>query len=194
MYKTTQDSVSYLERSASHSARPFANGHISDIPEWAAAPEEYYNSLKARYESLSEQLRKTRERASWIRKCLRNTLPHEEYERVQHELDYLSELQVSLETESSHYRALARAAGFNAWGIVYYLCAQKLIEDGQLRRAIEENVQEWLGRKRAEISKGALELTDEQRTKDNRRGQLRKRRRRFREERGPEKKYVWREG
>src|SRR5262252_8654797 len=79
MFKRASESLNHISRTASASTREQASGRIDAIPKWALEPEEYFQTLKARWNSLGEQRDKIQKRLSDLNFRLRNTLPHDEY-------------------------------------------------------------------------------------------------------------------
>ena len=146
MYRKTSESGNYLERVASHATKPSATGRIDDIPKWAQEPEEYYNSLKEQYALMQDMLAQLTEEYSWTLKQLRNTLPFEEFKRLDEHRYQVNQLRQALQEESGGLRKAVVAAGQDAWGIVWRLCAQQRL-DATTFAAIETEAGDLLGRR-----------------------------------------------
>lgn len=162
MYKVAQDKLDSINRVASHATKPRANGRIDEIPTWAAEPEAYFNSLKDRFEILSKQRDNLKERLSLVKFRLSTRLPYAEFEKLKSEREILVPQIIKIEEEAASYRSLTRAAAINAWGAVYYYCANKVL-DGKTKDLLEKEVTEILNRSpsdgigKPETNKSAVE-------------------------------------
>jgi hypothetical protein len=145
MFKGSQDNQDWLNRTGSHATRPLSNGSFSELPSWAKEPEEYFNTIKQQWESILEQLHRARETAHATKLKLKNTLPRQEYDRLIFKYEHEKTLLLELERSSGDYRALVRAAALNAFGTVYMLCADRIL-DVETKMKLEKEVKEILGR------------------------------------------------
>jgi len=166
MFKNASDNLNFIARTASHATKPSRTGRINDIPSWAREPEEYYNSIRDQYRSLADQLAKAQASLTDVNEKLKATLPFKEYDHLRQHKERLAARHSLLQQQAGHYRALARAAGANAWGVVLYHVAQRLLPPEDFL-VIEKEVQDILGRERFEIAKGDGELSEQ--TRESRR-------------------------
>lgn len=191
MYKGASDKLSHINRVASHATKPHGNGRIDEIPSWAREPEEYYNSIKQQYESIGTRLYQAREKVISIKQKLKQKLPWEEFNRLNHQLSHAQPLLIDLEKEASHLRGLARAAARNAWGAVFYYCAELLL-DKETFFKINDEAKLILARPMQEIAPGHAEKSNKERARLNRVGEMRKRRNKVHDRRpGQQTRVVW---
>lgn len=163
MFKGASDKSTYLDRTASHSTKEWASGRIDAVPPFAQEAEDYYRSLRNQYDRVLDQLFKANEAVHNLKVRLRQTLPHEEYKRCQTRYDDLIATKLALEASLTNLRPMVRAAAQNAWGIVYWHVAQRIL-DVDTRIKIEEQVREFLQREPTDgIKRGSAELSENKR-------------------------------
>jgi hypothetical protein len=184
MYKSLSDLSHYLERAGSHATKESRTGRIDAIPKWAQEPEQYYNSLRDRYQSLAAQLKQAEHDLAEINEKLKITLPRKEFLFLDGMKTALGAKAQHLASEASAYRQLVRAASHKSWASTFYYCAQELLDTSVFVR-IQEQTQQMLGREHQEIKAGYAEMTEVQRAKQQRgkKRQLRRQRMRARLER-----------
>jgi hypothetical protein len=145
-YKKTQESLDHIHRVASASTRPSARGTIRDIPSWAQAPEDYFNSLHDQLAIKLEHFEQCRKRVEALRE---QKLADP---KLQNKYDFALADMHEVDGEARHLRSLVHAASTNAWGTVFYLCCQKLL-DPDVFKHIDDEVRATLKRERKPIPK-----------------------------------------
>jgi hypothetical protein len=180
MYKSLHESHDHLKRIGSASTRPSRRGIIRDVPAWAKEPEEYYNSLLEQYDQMTDQLHDLRERVIWLKKQLKARLPFETFKQLKDELDFAGPRLSELEINVGQLRTITRAAAVNAWGTVFYKCAE-LILDRETFLRIDDQAKEILQRQCQELGKAHSEKSRETKKAENRKTQLKRRRKTFRD-------------
>lgn len=171
MYKNTSESGNYLKRVASHSTKESPTGLIKAVPAWAAEPEEYYNSLKEQYSILQEMIFQVLQDLRWVDLQLTNTLPFEEFKRHDERRTRLVGVLNHLKAESGELRVAVRAAGENAWGICWRLCAKRRLPV-DLFATIEADAAALMGRNEFEM-RSHENRSDEDKKRRHRLQQLR---------------------
>jgi hypothetical protein len=155
MYKKTQEQLDHIGRVASAATRPSARGIIRDIPTWAKAPEDYFNSLEQQFNIKNGQFKAAEERVKMLReqKALdKKTWPPTLQERCDEAIGRLA----VLHAEMQRLRSLTHAASTNAWGTVFYLCCKELLDKEQFSK-IDDEVKRMLNRERKPLDKLAFQ-------------------------------------
>ncbi len=145
MFKTAQDRQDFIGRVASHATKPHANGRVDDIPSWAIEPEHYYNTLKQQFEIARKQLDSETDLVQTLKFRLRTTMPRAEFERISAEHRRAADHMRKLQETTGELRSLLRAVAVNAWGSVYFYCAQRILPT-ELRIKLDNEVADLLGR------------------------------------------------
>ena len=108
-------------------------------------------------------------------------MPFEEYDRLKYRHDIVGQKMQIIQNALHEKRPLARAAARHAWGTVYYLVAQELL-DRDKRIQIDNEVQEILSRPIQEIAKSSgekYENNPEAKHRNNKLGKMKKKRHRL---------------
>ena len=191
MFKTSSGKLDYISRVGSHATKPRAGGRIDDVPSWAKEPEEYYNSIRDRYQALADQFADIQTQLAVINDKLKVTMPFKDFENLRLHKERLAARATVLQERVKAYRTMDRAAGEKSWATVFYHCAQFVLGKDEFRR-IQEQTKEILARPLFEIKPGQADMSES--TRNNlRRHEKQKRRRHVFRARREDHVVVWRD-
>jgi hypothetical protein len=149
-YKNTSENLNHIERVASASTRPRANGRIDLIPRDARQPEEYYTTIREQYFALSERFQRNQARLTELNATLRNNLSRRDFERANAEYTNLKSQQTKMQGELGTLRPTVHAAGQNAFGTVFKAVAKQRLDNATFMAIVRE-VETLTGRNEFEI-------------------------------------------
>jgi hypothetical protein len=170
-FKTASDLQSYQQRVGSHATKEHPTGRIDAVPEWAVAPEEYYNTIKEQYALLQGTLYEICEEEKWCNIQLRSSLPFEEADRLRKQKFNLGQLHLEIQTNLHELRPILTEAGNQSWATTWRLLARNELDEAIFNR-IEDMCREMLGRHRKQDS-NEMELPPGFAAKKNRAAHLR---------------------
>jgi hypothetical protein len=175
MYKGTQQNLDRIQRVASHATKESPTGRIEDLPSWAREAEEYFNSLNQQFDSLRHQREAAEVKLRGINDKLRVGVPaNVDLSHVKRERERVAAQLVELQRESARFRVITREAAVNAWGAVYYHCAQMIL-DRETRIKIEDACRGFLARNpTADLGRANSELSEHRRHQDMKKKQFKK--------------------
>lgn len=159
-FKSTSQNLNHIQRVASASTRPRANGRIDMIPEDAREPEEYYNSIRVQYEVLNREFYDIQIELSELNKKLKLTLPFSMFATLSAKRERLTTRYNEIKGEVGELRIIVRATGKEAWAFAFYAVARRVL-DRELFIKLDQEVQELLGRNMTEVTAGETEWSSE---------------------------------
>jgi hypothetical protein len=158
MYKSTKETEDYLKRAGSASTRPSRRGTFFDIPEWAQRPEEYFNSIRNRYESHIEYVREIRAKLDLLKETKIAKRPSgKERIKLYENIKEMGALLQDLENRGGELRKTMEAASNNSWGTVFFYCAHQLLNRETFTK-IQEEVGKILQRPRSNTTHWRIRL------------------------------------
>jgi len=146
MFKSTQDKLSDITRTASHATKPFATGRVEVLPVEARPWEEVYLAFKEQYDTALNKLDDAFVRLREIDRKLLSTLPAEVFAQT-------VRIRRLYGDEVTHYKAVVaglrrdcESASRNSLAYCFMMAAQRVLTDEQYKicRQSADEIKAWL--------------------------------------------------